>query len=353
MLAGLLASLLLHLAMLAATERVLPVRPGRIEFPIEAHISPEPVLVPQTPIAPPERRARRETTRQEGPQPESPSQPSPEPAAEVHEPAQEQPGSEGHIATMPVTAAPDAWSAPELVAGTDEVSSQGAKDGDIPDPALRMARRELPEKLEIRYAVGVGEGGFVAGEAVYHWHVRSGRYSLVSTIRPTGVTALFVHGRIVQVSEGEVDASGLRPEHYWMKRGERKQDTAQFIWSQNRLVMNVKRGTHDLLPQSQDLLSFPFHLAMTATADEPEFILAVANGRRYKRYLFRGLGNETIELGGQPVTTLHIQGRREGDGILDVWLDPDRYGLPVKVRTLDMKGDTMMLELRALSGAED
>jgi len=215
-----------------------------------------------------------------------------------------------------------------------------------PPTPPREAVRELPRQWEIKYAVLVGEEGFAAGEAVDIWHLADGRDSLVSTVQAVGLAALFVQGRIVQVSEGDVDAHGLQPEHYWMKRGERRQETARFLWAQNRIDLGGKHGVHDLTPQAQDLLSFPFHLAMTVREGEPDFALGVTNGRHFKQYVFHNLGRESMRIGGRYLALLHLQGSRAGEGSLDVWLDPERAGLPVKVRTLDQKGQTMMLLLQ-------
>lgn len=203
----------------------------------------------------------------------------------------------------------------------------------------------------MRYVVQLGEGGFTAGQAVYVWHLQQGRYSLVSTLQASGITALFVQGRAVQVSEGEVDAFGLRPEQYWLKRAESKQDSARFIWAQNRLDLGSRRGMHPVTPQAQDLLSFPFHLAMTAREGEADFTLGVTNGRRYREYSFHNFGREEIELRGRTLETLHLQGSRPGEGSLDVWLDLGRSGLPAKVSIMDDKGKTMMLVLEEVRTA--
>jgi len=206
----------------------------------------------------------------------------------------------------------------------------------------------------IRYSVQTGEGdsGFVAGRATYIWHHRDGRYSLVSTVEATGLATLFISGRIVQVSEGEVDASGLRPSQYWLQRNERKRDVARFNWELNQLSLAGRPGV-SLTPGAQDLLGFPFHLAMTAREGEAPFALAVTNGRKLNEYGFRVIGREPLDLRGRQLDTLHLQGVREGEGSLDVWLDLGRSGLPARVRTIDSKGKVMELRLEGSGAAAD
>lgn len=209
-------------------------------------------------------------------------------------------------------------------------------------PVQRPVVRELPERVTLNYAVHMGENGFKAGRATFVWLRQGTRYSLVSTTAATGLVSLFVSGRIVQVSEGEIAADGLRPSRYWLQRGEQRHDQAQFDWPARRLVLG---GEGQRLPDTtQDLLSFPFHLALTARPDEAEFVLPVCNGRRLKSYRVRSLGIETLN----GHMAWHFQGSREGEGVLDIWLDPDHNNLPTQIRTLDAKGTVMVLTLEPL-----
>ena len=67
-----------------------------------------------------------------------------------------------------------------------------------------------------------------------------------------------------------------------MTRGERKQDVARFDWANRRL--ETRRETVELPPLAQDLLSFPFHLAMTIREDSGTHLLHVTNGRKLRDY---------------------------------------------------------------------
>jgi len=222
---------------------------------------------------------------------------------------------------------------------------------ETPSPAPgRAVTRAPPGGLEIRYAIEVGEDRFVAGRSTYRWQTGSGRYRLENTIEATGVVALFMQGRIAQTSEGWVDGGGLRPERYTLTRGNRAPQVARFDWLANRLELGS--GPHALHPQAQDLLSFPFHLALTARAGEPDFVMWVTNGRRFRDYAFRMLGEVVLEIGEQRLATLHLRGERPGESHLDVWMLPERGGVPVKVRTLDEKGQVIYLILEGLREIE-
>ncbi|MDD3528661.1 MAG: DUF3108 domain-containing protein, partial [Gallionellaceae bacterium] len=154
----------------------------------------------------------------------------------------------------------------------------------------------------------------------------------------------FVTGEIVQSSEGWLDAAGLRPQEYWLQRGQRRMEVARFDWDERRLALEGGARA-DLADQAQDLMSLPFHLAMTAREGEGEFALGVTNGRKFNEFTFRQLGREGIEVGGRSLAALRLQGSRPGEGTLDIWLDLDGSGLPVRIRTTDRKGEVMELRL--------
>ena len=328
---ALLISLAVHLLLLASAGSWWAEPAQEIPFPIEASLElPEPPAAPP-PVARPKPKARpaapgaaapAPAVAAETPVPPSPPEPIPAPAV-------------APVEGVPVAAAPvPPGPVPPLPAAPEPV-------------AVPPAQRTLPERLTLRYGVQAGEGGFNLGQAFYTWQRRDGRYSLVSIARATGLTALFVSGKLVQTSLGTITPNGLQPEHYWFARNERKQDTAHFDWKQGRVVQGG--GSAELPPGSQDLLSFPFHLAMTVDESTREWSLWVSNGRKLREYLFRNLGRERLTLGEREVDTLHVQGSRSGEGTLDVWLAPSHHWLPLRIRTLDQKGKVFMLSLEEVS----
>jgi len=351
-----LISVGVHWLALASSGSWLSERPLELAFPIEAHLAPPPKLLPdvappkpvkaipqtlpapQAPLSPP--------PMEENPLPPMPKGAEEVPAVAPSEDATPRGEEAERPVPMPAQTPVDVSKAPPSSDKLPEPeATQPAKLASAP---LLKARRSLPGTARLVYRVGIGDQGFVAGRASYVWHSAEGRYSLVSTLEATGVAALFVQGRVVQVSEGTVDATGLRPEQYWIKRGQKKQETARFLWDQGRLDLGARYGMHELPAQTQDLLSFPFQFALIASEDLDRFEQSITNGRKLKTYGFEMRGVESIEISGASLRTLHVQGSREGEGALDVWLDPARSGLPVKVRTLDDKGKTMMLLLESL-----
>lgn len=336
-------SMVVHLYLLGSFGSIFGVPEQELVFPIEASlVEPEPAA-PVSPSSSP---------KPAPPKPHSPPRPSPvAPAVTQEGPISERDMSAVEGAALATVAPEPRHEPPEQDVGGSVAPSeveQGIKPEN--ETPVRPVVRTLPEDMVIRYSVQTGEGeqGFVAGRATYIWHSGQGRYSLVSTVEATGLASLFISGRIVQVSEGELDREGLRPRQYWLQRNARKQDAARFLWETQQLVHGDKPGV-SLKPQSQDLLSFPFFLAMTARESEADFRVGVTNGRKFNEYGFSVQGREILDIGGRRFDALHLHGAKRGEGEMDVWLDLARNGLPVRVRTVDRKNKIMELRLEDVS----
>ena len=230
---------------------------------------------------------------------------------------------------------------PEKPAPT--VSPAAARQAAASAPPPARGARRLPERIALRYSVQSGEDGLSIGQAVYSGQMRDGRYALVSTTEATGITAVFVSGKIVQRSEGRVTSEGLRPEVFTSAKGEGKVKTARFDWARGQLLLPV--GGVELPPQAQDLVSFPFHLAMSVEEADPAWTLSVTNGKSLRDYRFQVIGRESLALVGGRVEAVHLRGMRDGDARFDVWLAPAREWLPVRIRTLDENGKAITMTL--------
>lgn len=311
-----------------------------VPFPIEAHLtlpsastqSEAPASVaPPRPIRPgPDHTASSPAA--DLPLPQSETRPQPEPA--------------------PVMPAPEPGPAPTPEPARQTAPPPGVAESPAPPSApqaeIRPQRelRPLPERLVLVYNVRAGEGGFNLGQATYTWQIRGERYHLSSVAQATGMASLFMSGRIEQNSEGRIGPSGLMPEQFSMARDLKRQDTARFDWPEKRLIL--PKSEELLRDNTQDLLSFPFHLAMTMTEGEAGWILPVTNGRKLKGYRFTVLGREPVEVGRDRLEAVHAQGTRAFEGSLDVWLAPGRHWLPIRIRTEDQKGKVIELNLARL-----
>lgn len=341
LLPALAISLLLHLALVAGLKPWFGERETLVPLPLEARLT-APALPTAPPAPPPAPR----------PRPRSAPVPEPVPAAAV--PAADEvspppPVETPHpAAAEPVFIAPPAPE-PAAVPAEPPAVPRPVASPPAPPPPARPALRSLPARLEIRYQVQRGEDRFRIGHASYTWHARDGRYSLVSIAEASGLASLFISGRIVQLSEGGLGPAGLLPDQYWLQRNQRRQDVARFDRVNGRLHLGSQQTGQPLPEMAQDLLGFPFHLALTVAPDEPAFRLSVTNGRKLNDYAFVNLGRENVEFQGKARQALHLRGERPGEGSLDVWLDDGGSWLPLVIRTRNVKGEVMVLEAEKIS----
>lgn len=265
------------------------------------------------------------------------------PVAPRATPVPPQPAASGPEAGLGDGHGTQAEPAPEENGAAQEAAVHAAEAEPPPMPASLPARalRELPRRVTLRYALQTGEGGFTLGYTLITWHASADHYVLESVTAASGVTALLVRSSATQRSEGRITADGLAPSHYVMDRGKGRVHQARFDWPARRL--HLSDGDLELPALAQDLLNFPFHLALTLRGDEAPWRMAVTDGRRLREYAFEVVGHAPAPA--HHGDSLHLRGSRAGEGTLDVWLAPALHWLPVRIRTVDHKGTAMVLTL--------
>ncbi len=202
----------------------------------------------------------------------------------------------------------------------------------------------LPRKAEIRYTLYKGGNGLAVGRTEHTLELTGERYSVSSITEASGLFSIFVSGKLVQISQGKITDSGLKPDSFWVQRGQKAETTesAQFDWDNMQLTLNSSDGsrTVNLQPGTQDLLSFLYQFAFDPPTDKKEVKLILTNGRKIDRYGYDVVGEETLDLPSGSVKALHLS-KQHGpneDGT-EIWLNLDNHYLPVKIRQLDKSGD--------------
>lgn len=334
---ALLSSLAVHLLVVGNAPRWWNAPAREIPFPIEAHLAPLKTVDRAEPHPAPL------------PVPAEPRSTIPAPAPMVEASPEPPPQLDPVPTVQTPAAAPAPVPAPQVEPPTRAAEAPAAPPVTPSESKPRGEARPLPERLALVYHVrSGGESGFNLGQATYAWQVSGERYSLTSVAEATGLASLFMNGRIEQKSEGRIGPAGLMPEQFSMARGQKRLDVARFDWSGKRLIL--AKGEELLRDNAQDLLSFPFHLAMTVAEGAEGWILPVTNGRKLKGYRFAIAGRESVEVGRERLDAVHVQGTRAFEGTLDVWLAPGRHWLPVRIRTEDPQGKVMELTLARLEG---
>jgi len=195
--------------------------------------------------------------------------------------------------------------------------------------------------------------GGASGRAELSWQPADGRYLLTLSSRAPGAQA------VGSVSQGSLDARGLAPERYTESRRGRDLRAVNFQHDAGRITFSGPRAEYPWIPGSQDRLSWMLQLAAVVDADSAlqatdseVFLFVVGTRGDAEVWRFAVLGRETTELAAEAVpATLHLrrESQRPYDPQVDVWLDPARHHLPVRMRLLQRQaaeGTEFLLDTR-------
>ncbi|HUY04636.1 MAG TPA: DUF3108 domain-containing protein [Rhodocyclaceae bacterium] len=314
-------SLLLHLALLSSPGWRLPTFGAAAR--LQAQLLPRPVQ--QAPQPPPQPAVRRQPPRRLPPPVRHRARPpalvtAPAPIvapATIAQPSLSPPPEQAAPAAEPMAAPPPPAIAPE-----------------VPPP-----EPQLPRHGRIRFSISRGDQGFVVGQAVHTWHREGKTYALSSVTETTGLAALFRPARVVQESEGEISAEGLKPLEYRTVRNGVAAEAASFDWPGGLLHYSGGREA-PLTPGAQDVLSVFYQLGQRLPVARTEVM--VATGKKFERYTFDVLGEERLPLAFGEQRVLHLKSVGDGGEVTEIWLGLDLRGLPLKIRYTDRSGESFV-----------
>lgn len=196
-----------------------------------------------------------------------------------------------------------------------------------------------------------GDSLTLVGEVEQRFERDGERYVATSVAEAVGFVGLFLGGRHVQRSEGRIGPQGLVPERYSVQeRKAREPEHAIYDWA-NGVVRFERKGRvreTPLKPGAQDVLS-AVHQLHYLQPFEPGWHMEVATSRKLESMLFMNMGYEEVETALGSTLAVHIR-REDLDGDLtEVWLDPQRYFLPVRVYNRNRHGHVLVQILREAS----
>lgn len=210
-----------------------------------------------------------------------------------------------------------------------------------PRPALR-----LPPAETLHFDA---RRGARVGSAVLHWQpdpADAGHYRLTLEIDGLG------RGRRTLHSEGRVDDAGLAPQRHTDGRQPGALQAANFQREAGKISFSGPAVEFALPAGAQDRVSWIVQLAAIVDADPTlqrpgaavVFFVAGARGDAGP-WRFEVVGPERVDLpAGESVDALHL--RRVADrpwGLeAEVWLDPRRQHLPVRLRLATVEGGEVM-----------
>jgi hypothetical protein len=147
--------------------------------------------------------------------------------------------------------------------------------------------------------------------------------------------------KIVQSSEGAIDAGGLVPREFRVERNGQLAEAARLDRESMRVVLSeagqVRRETA-LAEGAQDLLSQFYQIGLMGRPARVEMM--IATGKNYGRYAYEAVGDETLATRFGELRTWHVKTPAlPGEQAMELWLASDYRNLPVRIRFMDRKGD--------------
>ncbi len=317
------ASLGIHVAALFGTDFDLSTEPEAVTLVAELRPLPKPQPLPP-PLTEPEKKST-QPVRNKVHQKKSTT---------VEKAAVSVPQTEPDTAAAPPPT--ESASAPEPEPDAASAAAPMSAVEPAPEPAPEP---RLPPSGRITYRVERGDAHFEIGVSRQEWSIVEDRYRLTSVVETTGLVWLFKAYRIEMESRGRMTPSGLRPDSFVIRRnGQESNEKVEFDWS----AMKVRVGNQpeqELTDGAQDLLSFNYELGFLSQG-EVRSTLPIATGRKYGIYRLEVLGDEDIEIPAGILHTLHL--RAPGENTTELWLAYDYLLLPVKIRHVDNKGDSLV-----------
>ena len=230
-------------------------------------------------------------------------------------------------------AAAAASDASQAIPDSGPATAPEAEDGGQPPPVY-ATRPPPPVRLQFDLRRGP-----LRGDAEFSWSLSGqspGQYQLSMTGQAFGVTVLN------WLSTGGFDGAGLAPERFLDRRRSRDQRAANFQRAAGKITFSGPPIELPLVPGAQDRLSWLVQLAAIVNAAPGSF----PPGARISLFVVgaRGDGDlwhfsvearEDIRLpmgAVQGALRLKREPRRPYDTGGEVWLDPARHHLPVRVR---------------------
>lgn len=242
----------------------------------------------------------------------------------------------------PAAASPEApANAPEAVAATSAEAALVAAAAPVSDPAPTFP-------LSVRAVQSARYMGFQL-TLRQQWLMEGNHYLIRNEASKFGFTAEIT-------SEGTLSAEyGLQPEHYRLLLNRNLKHYADFDRDSGQVV-HGKAGAHKLTPLTpdfQDMASLPFHVAVTYDG-QSEKQLKVTSGSSVYDIVLKAVAEETLQLPGGRVKTLHLVGMRtRDDGTTqagyDIWLAPAYRNFPVRFSGPDSRGNLLEMSVQSLN----
>ena len=208
----------------------------------------------------------------------------------------------------------------------------------VAQPAPAVYRTAVAPSVQLRYRV---ERGDLVGSAELSWQVQDGTYEARLDIVYEGSQRMALR-RVSQVSLGRIDAAGIAPQRHTARRPRAGMQAVNFEREAGAVSFSGPSWRLALAEGAQDGLSWMLQLAAVAEAEPErataggEIVLTVVGIRGEARpWRFRFEPTASGQEGASAVVSdKWVREPSEPyDARLEVWLDPARHHLPLRLRS--------------------
>ena len=222
---------------------------------------------------------------------------------------------------------------------------------------LAAPAQELPERFEATFVLQA-VGTTIART---QWSLApgaDGTYVSTSRTEPVGLLSLVRNETRVEWSEWTYEGDRLQPLVYRYERTGRKARKIgiEFDWKANVAHHDSPGATWRLPvpPGTMDKFSYIFAMMLDLSRGKRSVEYTIVDGgRRLKRYVLDGIGEERIETAlGTLDTTVVRRERENGKRKTTLWCASALGFLPVKIVHVDRDGKSLTLHIESLSGIE-
>ena len=221
-------------------------------------------------------------------------------------------------------------------------------------PAAQTGPDGLPvAPFQARYEVY--GSGFSVGEAVMSLAATGpNAYRMRSEVRPNGLAALLVSGRIDETASGEIREGAVRPDRYErLVETPKKKQTVQFRfdWSANRVQArdNQEQASLPLSPGVVDPLSLNLRVMWDLQRGQVPQEYTLIDETELKTYRIRHEGEERLDTTLGPLQAARISQSKPGKTrITTFWFAPSLHYLPVRVAQQKDGKEVLRMEIRAV-----
>jgi len=336
LLVALALSVLLHIVWSLSPVEFAPPPALPMEPPLTATLEvmpPPPPPAPPPPVQAPAPVAKHvpappktHVVRRRTPAPRTPVVAVPETSPDVAVPQQPAPAPSVASANEPASPAHEEPSLANVVIGPP---------ADVTPPVA------LPPRLDLDYKVYFGSQGFMIGHATYRFEHDGDHYRISTVVAPSGLAALFVHGRGLVESRGMITPQGLKPYEFVIERGSAdKREEAYFDWDAGNVLL--KGGDLEPLePPAFDPLTIMWQPYFSPPSREDQ-TFTLATTRRVARYTLSLQAEETLIWRNREVPTQRwheVSDDGKGEGWF--WLAPSMHYIPLKMRVARTERGTL------------